>query len=647
MPSHEWDSLSDNTFEHGLALTDYTSQSPHDIDSAYYEGYENNANTQQRSSSLEDMVPATSSGSLEFDRVSKDNPPLGLPATKKRFRTQDILVGVISLLCLAMAVLSVASEPVSWHLGVGNNQLIVVGFLISIMSLCLNSVAPNLFLLFEAKFGNSTIQNYDGILRNKPLASRLSVIWRLVIVFMLALPIGLSVAYKKFAGGHSALIIDSTAYISNITYYGMLVPPGLASTSGGQGQGISIFFNATLPFRAASSASQSSNFSEPPLPNFPHASGYNVLMINETSTAMLDTLDPNYVAAIQQLLAIGESWTITAPVTGTVATLNKSHVEDEAEYNASYADACDTAEVQDDHWTFSYYDLYTHWSFSLLNQKLLSDQSMQYIGIAPGFPSCSQLPPYTYLFNIYRQPCIGTWSVTRGGFQLLEGSCNDTILPALEQTMFTYSIMALQSWYVAPLMEMLGTFAGGGTRGNQSLWMVPSMATSVAAMLWSRVTYLQSGTGGFNSGSFNMSAGAIMLEDGTQVSYDQLRIIYPVSQASQTILYNRPTLKKSYLLYVVFAVQPVLIMVSIGLLAMLYTTPLGDGFGLLSILSGIDRDSLDSLTGASLSGEVAQPLKLLITPIHQGRHGVIRYQVTASTAAKRRNGKLHQKVSYH
>lgn len=651
MPSHEWDPLSDNTYEHGLELTDYANHGSLDIDSAHHDG--NHADIQQRSLPLVDMVPAASSGSLEVDHASKDNPPLGIPATKKRFRARDTIVGAISLFSLAMAVLSVANESVSWHLGVGNDQLIVVGFLMSIMSLCLNTVAPNLFLLLEAKFGSSTVQNYDGIIRNKPLASRLSFTWRLVIVSMLALPVGLSVAYKKFAGGSSALKIDSTSYISNTTYYGIFVPPGLAATSNGQGVGISLFFNATLPFREASSPSKSTNYSDPPLPPFPYASGYNVLMINETSTAVLDTMDPAYLLAAQQLLAIGESWTITAPVIGTVATLNNSKVENETEYATSYIEACTNTSA----WTYGFAYLWNEWGISLLNRMSgPSDQSVQYIGIAPSGiygiadsdSNCTQLPPYTYQFNIYRQPCIGTWSLTRGGFQLLEGFCNDTILPAIQQSMITYSQENLQQWYMAPLEDMLITFAGG-SRGNQSVWMVPSIATSVAAMLWSRTALLQSvGLPDLtNPSEFNMSMVAETLADGTKVTYEELRILYPVTQNSQTILYNRPTLKKSYWLYVVFVIQPVMIMISIGLNAMLYTTPLGNGFGLVSILSGIDRQSLDSLTGASLSGEVAQPLKLLITPIHQGRHGVVRYQVTASTVVGRRNGKLHQKVSYH
>ena len=80
--------------------------------------------------------------------------------------------------------------------GYWNNQPIVLGFLLSVVNLCLGSVTPPLFLHFEARSGASELQNYDGILRNQKFATRLDIVWRLVIGFLLVLPLGLSVAYK-------------------------------------------------------------------------------------------------------------------------------------------------------------------------------------------------------------------------------------------------------------------------------------------------------------------------------------------------------------------------------------------------------------------------------------------------------------------
>ena len=183
-----------------------------------------------------------------------------------------------------------ASESISWRLGLKNYQLIVVGFLLSIMNLSLGSVAPTLFLLLEARFGSSTFQNYDGIIRNQVFSSRLSFVWRLVLGLMAALPLGLSAAYKNFPGGESAMKVNAATYIGNASYYGMFAPPGLLLL--GEQTGISLSFNAILPFLVATS---SQHGSEPFLLLHAHAHGFNVLLLNNESTEILDIPQPSYV----------------------------------------------------------------------------------------------------------------------------------------------------------------------------------------------------------------------------------------------------------------------------------------------------------------------------------------------------------------
>lgn len=540
--------------------------------------------------------------------------PLGKPTMKKILHISDAFAAGVSLICLALAIVVVANTNVSWRLGVGNYQLIVIGFLLSIMNLCLAMVVPTLFLLLEANFGSSILQNYDAILRNRPLASRLSIVWRAVLGLMLVLPIGLSIAYKTFTGGESALEIDTMDYISNIsnaTYYGMFPPPGLLSL--GFHSGISIFFNATLPFLVASSLT--SNGSEPPLPTYPQHYGFNILSLNNESTAVLDILQPEYVTAVQGLLALGESWRITAPVTATVATLNRLKTEDPGPFNSAFMLACNSA-----NWSLETPPMHNFWSLVLLEQINASDQSVQYIGLAPETSiSCSELSQYTQLYNVNRQLCEGTWSVTRGGIQLANGSCNGTILPLDKQQMILNQEQ-IGGWYLSSLMEVLAPFIGAG---NQSAWFVPSMSTSVAAMVWSRISGLDA-----------------------LYSMDWPGMVYPVNQ---TVLYIRPTLRNTGLLYLVIAIQPLLVAVILVVTVVFHSTPLDSGFGLVSILSGVDRQSLDSLAGATLSGELTQPVKLIIGPVKYGQEAAIEYRIIASPSAPGsvRNRKLSPNVIYH
>ncbi|KAK1477997.1 hypothetical protein CABS01_03299 [Colletotrichum abscissum] len=477
---------------------------------------------------------------------------------KKRFYYSDPGMAILSFIYLALGILVVSHESISWYLGVGNNQLIVVGFLLSITSLCLGSVAPILFILIEARFGKSTIQNYDGLLRNKPTASRLGMSWRVALILMLALPIALSVAYKTFTGGESQMEIDSFDYISNKTYYGMFQPPGILSFNG-----VSGFLNAATAFREATKLS--SNGSEPPFPTLPSTYGYNILLLNVTSAAALDTIQAFYVIAIQERLAIGESWTITAPVTGTVATFNKMIDSDRQTFESDFVSHF----LNRNAWGFDTKDMFNGWSLTLTNRKSDSDQSIQYIGLESTNPECIQ-----------------------------------------------------------------------------SRWMQPCMATSVAAMLWSRNAVMK-GSGAFNSEEFDVSSMPWELKNETKVPYKDVRVKYRVHQAEQIIFYNRPTLRESPGLYLVLAIQPFLIVIILGLSSMRHSEPLGKGFGLVSTFSGIDSQSLSSLAGASLPGELSRPLKLTMSHVQTGGTNTIHCRAGTSSEGRKRNGKLSRNVVDH
>lgn len=565
--------------------------------------------------------------------LHRQSPPsLGKPTRKKKIHVVEVLITLLSLLCLVIAIVTVANESISWRLGVGNRQLIVLGFLLSIMNLCLGSLAPTLFLLFEAKFGPSTIQNYDGILRNRPLSSKLSPAWRLTLGLMLALPLGLSAAYKSFLGGESTMMVDPMSYIGNKSYYGMFVPPGLQLL--GAKTGISLFFNATLPFEVASSPI---NGSDPPLPTGPQPYGFNVLLLNNETTAMLDIPQPSYISAVQSLLAGGESWNITAQVLATVATFNNSRAENESEYESYFESFCLAG--QDSSGAYSHQSLMNNYSVVLLDHASPGDQSLQYIGLPPdpGIDyevACSNFSDYAQLYDMNRQLCNGTWSITRGGIELVEGSCTGVPLPSVKQLIITNNTLFLGVWYMSSLAEFLGPFSS--TR-NQSVWEGPSMATAMAAMLWSRITAVD---GAANEGDPHVASGIF-----AGVTYEDAGLVY---RLNDKVEYIRPTLRKSSLLYAILMLQPLLILVILGLKLTFHSIPLDNGFGLISILSGVERRSLDTLAGATLSGELQMAVRLVMRPVQDKEKCTVEYRVaTAPQSGLLRNGELVSKVLYH
>lgn len=56
------------------------------------------------------------------------------------------------------------------------------------------------------------------------------------------------------------------------------------------------------------------------------------------------------------------------------------------------------------------------------------------------------------------------------------------------------------------------------------------------------------------------------------------------------------------------------------LATLLCSVPIGKGFGLVAVLSGINRDSLDLLSGAAFSGELERPVKLNISVINNANN---------------------------
>ena len=86
----------------------------------------------------------------------------------------------------------------------------------------------------------------------------------------------------------------------------------------------------------------------------------------------------------------------------------------------------------------------------------------------------------------------------------------------------------------------------------------------------------------------------------------------------------------------------------LGLKLTFHSVPLDKGFGLISILSGVERGSLDTLAGAALSGELQKAVRLVIRPVQDREKGMVEYRVaTAPQTGLLRNGKLVSKVVYH
>ena len=442
---------------------------------------------------------------------------------------------------------------------------------------------------------------------------------------MLALPLVLSVAYKTFTGGESRLRVKAATYDHfYASYYGMFAPSGLETL--GERKGIASFANATTPFLSASSLR---NSQEPDFPAHAQTYGCNVLLLNNTSTAILDLPHPSYLSTIQGLFALGDSWNVTAPVFATVATFNDSRKQDSKRFDEDFLDFCDFAN------SFSgakgYLTDMVKDAINLVSHPSPGDLSLHYIGMAPATSiseptGCEALSSHLQSFHVNRQRCQGTWLITRGGIELIDGFCNGTVPEGTFQKPIVNNTVGLFPgiWYMASLLEIIGPFAKNRTG---SPWEVPSMATSVAAMMWSRIAAVSTTLGLLNEAitpaSEHTAPSDIARARYGDTTNSDAGLFYKLED---TVIYARPTLRKEPSLYFVLAIQPALTLLVIGLTLMFHSTPIDKGFGLISILSGVSRSSLDVLKGSSLSGRLTQDVKLIMEPKHQKPRSFIEYK---------------------
>jgi hypothetical protein len=277
-------------------------------------------------------------------------------------------------------------------------------------------------------------------------------------------------------------------------------------------------------------------------------------------------------------------------------------------------------------------DLFTGYSVYLLSPSSTADQSHIWVGLVPhrskaklphdpeaDLPDeCTRFSKYAKRYDMSRQECQGSWSVTRGGIQLTSGVCNGIQLARLQQFIYTKNTFFLGNTWRPILAESIGLFA---TERNESAWSDPAMTTTVATMLWSSAVGLN-GPGNLLNQSTSRTYGEL---EGRNITLQEAGILYPLEE---TIASTRRTLVKSGWLYFVLIVQPLLTLATIFASMLMYSTPIDRGFGLISILAGIERTSLRLLEGASLSGKLRGDARLRIDSIKPGDS--VEYTISSS-----------------
>ena len=243
------------------------------------------------------------------------SPPLSLgnPSAKVLISWLDYSAILVALSALAVAIAVIWDHFAATHLG-QTNQLVIVGFALTVMGLCAQRQILLAAVYIEAWRGPSSPVNYDALLKKSVLSRGLSIIPRLVLSILVVLPLALSVVYKKFSGCSST--ISDNFGTSDWGYIGR---PGWPWS----GNGISGAVDAYVPFWDDIAVNKTY--------------GYNLYVASNTTAAMLDTPRSDDTQFIRDNLRLGEFVIINTTVNATVAEHNEiptSQREDDSFWKA-------------------------------------------------------------------------------------------------------------------------------------------------------------------------------------------------------------------------------------------------------------------------------------------------------------------------
>ena len=515
---------------------------------------------------------------------------LGKPIEKPYYTTQDVFMIFLSLLCLFLGIMAVAYVPLAGRLG-QKNQLVLLGLLLSLMSACTQKQTQLLLITLEARFGASTLQDYDSILRYGILDRNVNWVLRVVIGFMLALPLVLSASYKQFVGGTTTIPVNRA-----VLDVGPVGPPGLLQDPLAMMLNVSLPFlrNHLSPYRSdpllETQATETGSF------------GFNVHILSQNTTALLDAPLASELTQLQTTIGPDETLEISTYVNATICHLNSTSRSPER--------------ADPDYWI-------------TLNQSLLNPSIASY-GTGLNFASVAGEHDYSFVilslwdtrknetyeseaigFNIYRGQCHVTWQINQWGTITITDASNCTLAPHFSRpcmhntipSNYNVSLSSADALQTPLTCNAVGATSLMAWPLYDLLWLQPVSPVWVAAVAstaWAELAY----------------------RNGPASETPLAMLKYP---ASTSMTKTIQTLHKDrWSLYLVLAVQPILLLASFLGRMLLYSTPVSDKFGLVSLLAGVSRDSLDLLRGAAFSGELRRPVRIRIVKVDrddEGPHG--------------------------
>ncbi|KAL9091962.1 MAG: hypothetical protein Q9159_001107 [Coniocarpon cinnabarinum] len=349
-------------------------------------------------------------------------------------------------------------------------------------------------------------------------------------------------------------------------------PPNVGALSG---VGLKYVVNASIPFIAATG----NDSIQPDYEALPQAYGFNTLFLSNISIAVLDIPAFLRVIAIQQSLSGDDQVQLEATFNATVAYYNHSvdanRNRDEFWRNFNTSDT----QIQPLH---DGYDV-----GYMANELATYDNSWCFVGLIPSNTSNTTASMMDESFeNIATPPRL-----LHRKHSSFPGSCySDGQFgrpdgePFPPQDLLTNKELTPGHFFMPVMGEYLDSFKSSSVWDNDpavrphSPWRVPVFTATVAYVHWARMVALRGVSDLYSPGQ-------------------KLYVIHSVMHSKAS-------------LYIVLALQPILCLVLFLAGLLVHDLPIDRSFGMIAIMAGIDRRSLDNLNGASLSGRLKKSVRL-------------------------------------
>ncbi len=504
---------------------------------------------------------------------------LGKPCHIHRFSLMDLGAVGVAMAAFVIAMVAAFHKGTAVYLG-QTSQLIVLGLMLAFMGACTQRQVQRLLFVYEARSG-STLQNFDALLRADYLSQTAAVRPRAILLLLFLLPLGLGASYKRFIGGSTTVKVPSLG-----GWYGLTAAPGYQRI----GNGLSLLVGIYLPF-----------WIDPTRTNGTY--GFNLLVPSSTTAAILDAPLPTNLLQLQASLKGDESLQLSAEVNAIVSEINPITPSERS--NAMF-------------WQDLEADYHEHGSATDLLSGAFSemwagsgDTNQNFTEIYVAYFNTTREETFNSTAVRYvqtRRSCLATWNITRTNILL----SNANILETAEEA----KAAEFQGLLLHNAIDMFSPFLGEYAptireafhdplpfSNDTKLQYSPTVNTVtplVAAMLWARIV-----------SAYGMERrNSAYLSEVTTSDVKTSDVQYWRGPDQITTYKIVVTVERSFWLIFILAIHLVLTAIAVLIKALLYTTPIGDGFGLVSLLSGIKQESLDVLRGAALSGELREPVKV-------------------------------------